>query len=981
MIKLSKKVTSIMTFFAVSSSLFSGIAVNADEINTNSTSIGTMSAYDGLLPDINEEENKTSYAEKTDYGLCSNTKDGAILHAFCWSFNTIKENMKDIADAGYTTVQTSPANKCNGEGTPMQLNGDGDGSNGAWWWHYQPIDWTIGNYQLGTRDDYKAMCEEADKYGVKIITDVLPNHTTPEIGKVADALANAAGGKGKGQLYHDNGFNEINDYNNRYECTLGQMGGLPDVNTENQGFQEYYLKYCNDLISLGCDGFRYDTAKHIGVPSDPKDSSNSRGVNDFWDVATGKKDVNGVTLANKDNLFIYGEVLQDRNIPYNEYASYMNMTASSYGDKLRGAIGSKNFSVGNISDWCHSTPDRIVTWVESHDTYFNSHPSAWMNDWQIRMCWAVIAARSGGTPLFLSRPDGSDGPSGNYAGNNVLGAKGNDQFKDPEVKAVNKFRNAMVGQKEYLRNPNGNNQILQIDRGTKGTCIINLGDGTDINSETTMADGSYKDQVSGNTFTVSGGKISGKLEGGKVACIYNPTTSGSSSGDTSDGSSSGGSSSGGSSSGGSSSGGSTTGGSTTNQGKNVAYLKLPSGWSAAYAYVYNDDETAATVKENAKWPGEKMTEVSSGLYKYEMPTGYDNPLIIFNDGNGTKYPADSATDIDAAGLKCTGTMICDGTSWKAYDDGSSSGGSTGKDDDKNTGKDDDKNTGKDDDKNTGKDDDKNTGKDDDKNTGKDDDKNTGEDDDSTTKDDEKEKLAVKLTSSPSSLSQETGTKIKLTAKATGGTGDYTYKFMDGKTVIKSGSSSSITWTPDEAKTYNITVIVSDGDTDVTSSALKFTITEPKDNDNNNDDSNTDINENPIEITSFKLSKVKNLVAGDSVKISAKATSDNGGVKYKFYAVKNGSKMTIKSSSSTSSYNWEIPSSGTYKIYVEVTDSEGKKLECESPITISVAEAVNNDDNNNDDSSPSFDNKAIMLVLLAMIASGSVSFVAYRKKDM
>ena len=96
-------------------------------------------------------------------------------------------------------------------------------------------------------------------------------------------------------------------------------------------------------------------------------------------------------------------------------------------------------------------------------------------------------------------------------------------------------------------------------------------------------------------------------------------------------------------------------------------------------------------------------------------------------------------------------------------------------------------------------------------------------------------------------------------------------------------------------------------------------------------------------------------------------------------------MTIKSSSSTSSYNWEIPSSGTYKIYVEVTDSEGKKLECESPITISVAEAVNNDDNNNDnnndDSSSSFDNKAIMLVLLAMIASGSASFVAYRKKDM
>lgn len=973
MIKLSKKVTSIMTFFAVSSSLFSGIAVNAAEVNTNSTSIGTMSAYDGLLPNIEEEE--VCSVANNDYGLTANTKDGAILHAFCWSFNTIKENMKDIAEAGFSTVQTSPANKCNGEGTPMQLNGDGDGSNGAWWWHYQPTDWQIGNYQLGSRDDFKAMCAEAKKYGVKIIVDVLPNHTTPDTGNIAQGFWDAVGGRDN--MYHANATHNITAWTDRYECTTANMGGLPDVNTENKAFQEYYLKYCNDVIECGGSGFRYDTAKHIGVPSDPKDAKAQE--NDFWPVASGQKAVNGVTLANKDNLFIYGEVLQDQGIPYEEYASYMNMTASSYGGKIRERVKNKSFNAGDIGNWEHATPDRIVTWVESHDTYFNNHESGWMSDWQIRMAWAAITARAGGTPLFFSRPDGSNGSQGNYVGNNVLGAKGNDQFKDPEVKAVNKFRNAMVGQKEYLRNPNGNNQILQIDRGTKGTCIINLGDGTDINSETTMADGSYKDQVSGNTFTVSGGKISGKLEGGKVACIYNPTTSGSSSGDTS-----GGSSSGGSSSGGSTSGGSTSGGSTTNQGKNVAYLKLPSGWSAAYAYVYNDDETAATVKENAKWPGEKMTEVSSGLYKYEMPTGYDNPLIIFNDGNGTKYPADSETDIDAAGLKCTGTMICDGTSWKAYDDGSSSGGSTGKDDDKNTGKDDDKNTGKDDDKNTGKDDDKNTGKDDDKNTGK--------DDDSTTKDDEKEKLAVKLTSSPSSLSQETGTKIKLTAKATGGTGDYTYKFMDGKTVIKSGSSSSITWTPDEAKTYNITVIVSDGDTDVTSSALKFTITEPKDNDNkdndnnnNNDDSNTDINENPIEITSFKLSKVKNLVAGDSVKISAKATSDNGGVKYKFYAVKNGSKMTIKSSSSTSSYNWEIPSSGTYKIYVEVTDSEGKKLECESPITISVAEAANNDDNNNDnnndDSSSSFDNKAIMLVLLAMIASGSASFVAYRKKDM
>ena len=529
--KAKQRIASIITTISVAGTLMASFPLTTSAAVVNENNDNRATNIEITLEDAaNYGKDVAIEKNASNYGLCDNVKDGAILHAFCWSFNTIKANMKDIAEAGYTTVQTSPANACNDSHPGMILydpnNKDDtyDGSAGCWWWHYQPTDWTVGNYQLGTRDDYKAMCDEADKYGVKIITDVLPNHTTPQLEKVSSNLANAAGGKTTGALYHMTGFNPIGDYNNRFECTLGQMGGLPDVNTENQGFQAYYLKYCNDIISLGCDGFRYDTAKHIGVPSDPKDASNTRGVNDFWDVATGRKSVNGVSLTNPDKLFIYGEVLQDRNIPYDEYASYMNMTASSYGDTLRDAIGSKDFSVGRISSWNHSTPDRLVTWVESHDTYFNGHPSAWMTDWDIRMCWAIVAARANGTPLFFSRPDGSNGSVGNYVGNNVLGAKGNDEFKAPEVAAVNKFRNAMVGEGETLRNPNGNSKILQIDRGTKGTVIINLGEATSINNETSMANGTYTDQVSGRTFTVSGGKISGQLDAGKVAVIYDAKT-------------------------------------------------------------------------------------------------------------------------------------------------------------------------------------------------------------------------------------------------------------------------------------------------------------------------------------------------------------------------------------------------------------------------------------------------------------------------
>ena len=59
------------------------------------------------------------------------------------------------------------------------------GTDGCWWWHYQPTDWKIGNYQLGTRDDFKAMCQEADKYGIKVIVDVIPNHVTPALDEVS----------------------------------------------------------------------------------------------------------------------------------------------------------------------------------------------------------------------------------------------------------------------------------------------------------------------------------------------------------------------------------------------------------------------------------------------------------------------------------------------------------------------------------------------------------------------------------------------------------------------------------------------------------------------------------------------------------------------------------------------------------------------------------------------------------------------------
>lgn len=643
----------------------------------------------------------------SQYGLTEEIKDGAILHCWCWSFNTIKNNMRDIAEAGFSTIQTSPANTCNDTHPNMKIMGNDtvNGTDGCWWWHYQPTDWKIGNYQLGTRDDFKAMCDEADKYGIKVIVDVIPNHVTPDLDEVSQELYDAAG-KSRDDLFHANGFRPIQDYGdwswgNRLACTTGMMGGLPDVNTENPGFQEYFLDYLNDLIACGADGFRYDTAKHIGVPSDPTDPKSSR--NNFWPIATGKESINGKTLSDADRIFTYGEVLQGDNVPETEYAQYMRMTASSYGHVLRDSLRNQNFSVNNLMNWQHSAPDSLVTWVESHDTYCNAGESADLTDEQIRLGWAVIGARANGTPLFYSRPDGSE--PGNRWGNNKLGARGNDTFMSNEVVAVNKFRNAMAGENEYLRNANDNSQILQIDRGTSGTCLVNVGYGSEsLNTKTNLADGTYTDHVSGGTFTVSGGMLKGNMNGRSVVVLYtdnaesvsaNSTTgSDSFSGDsldvelraknvtgasyeTSEGAE-----------GSYEDGDVITVGSTLDVGesvtvtvsaqgsegeisretvftkvdRNVAYIDLPSGWDEPYAYVYSE-----AGGENAAWPGVKMEKVTgeaaegfTNLYSYEVPDDIEDPLVIFFGGDNTRrYPADMED-----GLPLTGRMVYDDGQWK-----------------------------------------------------------------------------------------------------------------------------------------------------------------------------------------------------------------------------------------------------------------------------------------------------------------------------
>ncbi|MCR5255260.1 MAG: starch-binding protein [Acetatifactor sp.] len=554
--------------------------------------LGAIIALSPVGGSFTGANNLATVSAATSTNLPQDMSDGAILHAFCWSFNTIKNNMANIAAAGFSAVQTSPINACESSYSAMTLSGP----SGCWYYHYQPTDWTIGNYQLGTRAQFKAMCDEADKYGIKIIVDVVPNHTASAKDHVSSNLKNAVGGQSK--LYHSTGDTWISDYSNRLQCTRYSLSGLPDVDTENTAFQNYFISYLNDCIACGADGFRYDTAKHIGLPDDSRPS----GVNNnFWGRVT-------TEISNASRIFNYGEVLQGGNERLGAYQKAIGATtASSYGEQIRTALKNKNFLVSNIMYYCipsDANADDLVTWVESHDNYINDGTWSELSESQVLLGYAIITARADGTPLFFSRPKGSS--TSNMWGNNTIGAVGSDAYKSATVREVNLFRNNMVGQSEYLRNPNGSERILMIERGNKGMTIVNNSQWNYVltNITTNLADGTYVDHISGtNTFTVSGGKINGTIPENGVVVLYNTSASNS-------------------------------GSNSGNSNSTTVYFYNSSNWSQVYAYVWGPGELLG------KWPGTKCTADGSKWYKITLPSKPASNLhVIFNNGgNGSQSP-------------------------------------------------------------------------------------------------------------------------------------------------------------------------------------------------------------------------------------------------------------------------------------------------------------------------------------------------------
>ena len=458
-----------------------------------------------LLLGVCNNNNEPSLPVVDDYKdkLPSAMDGGVILHAFGWKYTDIEKNLESIARSGYKMVQTLPVQQ------PK--------NSGSWWAFYQPLSFSIGdNSPLGTKEELKHLCEAADEYGVKIVVDVVANHMANNGKILADGLpgVNESVADYEPDIYNDmtNTFhhvtsgNDCADYTQRYA-----YGDLPDLNTSNSIVQGRVLSLLKECIDVGVDGFRFDAAKHIETPRDPIAAS------DFWDKTLEVAKDYYKELNDGDDLYAYGEILNEvggsRDISY--YTDYMDVTANGFGETVKSAVIGKNPQkyIDAGQDYGRGSDlNKIVTWVESHDTYCSAieNGNTLLTERRVGQQWALVASRQGTQPLFFARTDS----------NISIGKVSSYHFEDPTVAAVNKFHNRFIGADEELLS---NEKVITVERFSDddvGAVIVNLNSAGNYKASfKNLEDGSYYDQISGRIVTIKKGVANVEFDSNAVVVL------------------------------------------------------------------------------------------------------------------------------------------------------------------------------------------------------------------------------------------------------------------------------------------------------------------------------------------------------------------------------------------------------------------------------------------------------------------------------
>jgi glycosidase len=272
-------------------------------------------------------------------------------------FKGITRRLDYIKSMGFTSIWITPPVK------QKFVQGDSAAYHGYW-----GLDFTTVDPHLGSEEDLHTLIKEAHALNIKVIFDVVTNHTADVIylenGKPAVTVSEANSKK-------PDWLNKLSNYNNlgnspavENAIEVSDFFGLDDLNTKKPEVIEGWIKLWSDWITeFKFDGMRIDTFKHVDAAFwkqfIPKIHSVAKqsGIDEF--IIFGEvADPDALTLASyvvdKQTPGILDFAFQKKIIPYAQYGLDVEQLAEL-------------FNQDDYYTTPYSNAGSLVTFLGNHD--------------------------------------------------------------------------------------------------------------------------------------------------------------------------------------------------------------------------------------------------------------------------------------------------------------------------------------------------------------------------------------------------------------------------------------------------------------------------------------------------------------------------------------------------------------------------------------------------------------------------------------
>lgn len=216
----------------------------------------------------------------------------------------VAEKLDYVKDMGYTAIWLMPICQANS------------------YHKYNVVDYMAIDSQYGTMQDFEYLLDKAHGMGIKIILDMVFNHTSDQHPWFIAATKDAQSGNVNGKYYNyynfsatnKAGYSTVDNSDIFYEAQF--FGGMPDLNLDNPEVRDELEQVIKFWLNKGVDGFRLDacTSFYTGNVNDSADfvqwinqtcqkySANTYIVGESW---TTRRDIRRYYQSGADSFFYF----------------------------------------------------------------------------------------------------------------------------------------------------------------------------------------------------------------------------------------------------------------------------------------------------------------------------------------------------------------------------------------------------------------------------------------------------------------------------------------------------------------------------------------------------------------------------------------------------------------------------------------------------------------------------------------------------